>query len=101
MIGVDYFIIGAVSAVVGYRVSLSTRRRLGVTPWRWPPILWAFICGASFIVGFILLVVLEPSEEAIALSGYIVLAAFGLVLIVVALIGTATSCRDRRARYTR
>lgn len=71
MIGVDYFIIAAASAVIGYRVSLSTKRRLGVTPWRWPPILWALICGASFIVGFILLAVATRSTRsaaAVALS---------------------------------
>jgi hypothetical protein len=66
MISAYYFIIGAISAVVGYRVSLSTKRRLGVTPRRWSPILWAFICGASFLVGFILLAIAMRSTPSAA-----------------------------------
>src|SRR5580658_1822123 len=67
MIGVDYVIVGAASAVLGYRISVSTSRRLGVTPWRWPPIVWAFICGASFIVGFILLAIATRSTRSAAI----------------------------------
>ena len=45
-----------------------------------------------------IVVALQPSEEAFALSGWIAAGGIGLLIILVVLVGTATAYRDRRPR---
>lgn len=48
-----------VFALLGYRISTRHRMMRGVTPWRLPSVVWAFVCAILQPFGIILVIVAE------------------------------------------
>ena len=62
--------IGLAFGIVGYFAATTHSKRVGESPWGWPPLLWAAVWFASLFVGAVLMAVAtrstEPAVEATA-----------------------------------
>jgi hypothetical protein len=50
---VEYALLLVFYGVLGYWLAVSTRRRIGTTPWRLPPIIWAFVSAMLPLLGLV------------------------------------------------
>jgi len=58
-----YLVIGVAFGYLGFRVSEGYKRANGVTPWRWPSLLWAVIFLFSLLLGVVLYLIARSTTR--------------------------------------